>query len=174
VNGAVFKTVCGIVRAVLGEFDSHTPPPNNCGLRNSDCEFLYVVKAEFNSMNADVMKERTQKFALRIIKLVENLPNRQTATIVGKQLLRCGTSVGANYRAACRGKSRADFISKLGIVEEEADEVIYRIEILIKSDLVKQSNVENLLNEARQILAITISSINTARGGRREEREISK
>ncbi|MBA2606251.1 MAG: four helix bundle protein [Acidobacteria bacterium] len=121
-------------------------------------------------MNVDLMKERTQSFALRIIKLVESLPNTQTANIVGKQLLRCGTSVGANYRAACRGKSRADFVSKLGIVEEEADEVIYWIEILIKSDLIKHSKVENLLDETKQILAIIVSSINTARGGKREEK----
>lgn len=116
------------------------------------------------------MKERTQSFALRIIKLVESLPHTQTANIVGKQLLRCGTSVGANYRAACRGKSRADFISKLGIVEEETDEVIYWIEILIKSDLIKHSKVANLLDETNQILAIIVSSINTARGGKREEK----
>jgi four helix bundle protein len=122
-------------------------------------------------MSVELLKERTQNLALRIIKLVESLPNTQTAHIVGKQLLRCGTSVGANYRAACRGRSRADFISKLGIVEEEADEAIYWIEILIKSDLVKQSKVENLLDETRQILAIVISSINTARGGKREEKE---
>ena len=122
-------------------------------------------------MSIELLKERTQNLALRIIKLVESLPNTQTAHIVGKQLLRCGTSVGANYRAACRGRSRADFISKLGIVEEEADEAIYWIEILIKSDLVKQSKVENLLDETRQILAIVISSINTARGGKREEKE---
>ncbi len=122
-------------------------------------------------MSVELLKERTQNLALRIIKLVESLPNTQTAHIVGKQLLRCGTSVGANYRAACRGRSRADFISKLGIVEEEADEAIYWIEILIKSDLVKQSKVENLLDETRQILAIVISSINTARGGKREEKK---
>jgi four helix bundle protein len=119
-------------------------------------------------MSVELLKERTQNLALRMIKLVESLPNTPTANIVGKQLIRCGTSVGANYRAACRGKSRADFIAKLGIVEEEADEVIYWIEILVKSDLVKQSKVENLLDEAKQILAIIISSINTARGGKRK------
>jgi four helix bundle protein len=132
---------------------------------------IFYCKSAFINMNSEEMKERTQKFALRTIKLVENLPNTQTANIVGKQLLRCATSVGANYRAACRGKSRADFISKLGIVEEEADETIYWIEILVKSDLVKQPKVENLLDEAKQILAIVISSINTARGGKREEKE---
>ena len=120
-------------------------------------------------MNAELMKKRTQDFALRIIKLVESLPQTQTAAVVGKQLLRCGTSVGANYRAACRAKSRADFIAKLGIVEEETDEVIYWIEILINAELIKQSRVESLIDEARQILAIVISSINTTRGGARKD-----
>ena len=120
-------------------------------------------------MNLEVMKKRTQDFALRVIKLVESLPHSQTASVIGKQLLRCGTSVGANYQAACRAKSRADFIAKLGIVEEETDEVIYWIEILINADLIKPARVENLLDEARQILAIVISSINTTRGGTRKD-----
>lgn len=115
------------------------------------------------------MKRRTQDFALRVVKLVESLPHNQTATIVGKQLLRCGTSVGANYRAACRAKSRADFIAKLGIVEEETDEAVYWIEILINADLIKSGRVGNLLDEARQILAIVVSSINTTRGGTRKD-----
>lgn len=120
-------------------------------------------------MNSELMKRRTQDFALRVVKLVESLPHNQTATIVGKQLLRCGTSVGANYRAACRAKSRADFIAKLGIVEEETDEAIYWIEILINADLIKSGRVGNLLDEARQILAIVVSSINTTRGGTRKD-----
>ncbi len=81
------------------------------------------------------LKQRTKEFALRIIKLVESLPKGRTADVLGKQLLRAGTSVGANYRSACRARSTADFISKMGIVEEEADE----------------------------LLAITVASINTDR-----------
>jgi four helix bundle protein len=131
-------------------------------MRISDCGFI---------MNAESMKKRTQDFAFRIIKLVESLPQAQTASIIRKQLLRCGTSVGANYRAACRAKSRADFIAKLGIVEEEADEVIYWVELLIKAELVKETRVEKLLDEAKQILAMVISSINTTRGGTRKENE---
>lgn len=87
--------------------------------------------------------------------------------MLGGQLLRCGTSVGANYRAACRAKSTADFIAKLGIVEEEADESIYWIELLVEAGLLKQSRVADLLDEANQILSIVVSSINTARGGKR-------
>ena len=86
---------------------------------------------------------------------------------MGKQLLRCGTSVGANYRASCRAKSTADFIAKMGIVEEEADETIYRIEMLIESGLIKKERVADLLDEANQIVAIVVSSIRTARSHKR-------
>src|SRR5918912_2566797 len=113
-------------------------------------------------MQADEMKKRTRAFALRIIRLVEALPNTRTADVIGKQLLRCGTSVGANYRASCRAKSQADFVAKMGIVEEEADETIYWIELLLETGLIKESRVVNLLDEANQIVAIVVSSIKTA------------
>ena len=109
------------------------------------------------------LKERTKSFALMVIKMVEALPNGRTADILGRQLLGAGTSVGANYRAACRAKSTADFISKLGIVEEEADETIYWMELLIEAGLVRKDDLAPLLDEADQILAITVSSIKTAR-----------
>ena len=118
-------------------------------------------------MNADEMKQRTRAFALRVISLVEALPATRTADVVGKQLLRCGTSVGANYRASCRAKSPADFIAKMGIVEEEADETIYWIEMLIESGLIKKERVVGLLDEANQIVAIVVSSIKTARTHKR-------
>ena len=84
-------------------------------------------------MNSDELKARTKQFALRVIRLVESLPRGRTADVIGKQLLRSGTSVGANYRAACRAKSTADFISKMGTVEEEADESLYWMELLIEA-----------------------------------------
>lgn len=118
-------------------------------------------------MNAEEMKKRTRAFALRIIRLVEALPKTRTAEMSGKQLLRCGTSVGANYRAACRAKSQADFIAKMGIVEEEADETIYWIDLLVESEQVNNERVNGLLEEANQIVAIVVSSINTARGRHR-------
>ena len=114
-------------------------------------------------MNADEMKKRTRAFALRIVHLVEALPQSRIAEVIGKQLLRCGTSVGANYRASCRAKSQADFIAKMGIVEEEADETIYWIELLIETGLVEKHLVANLLDEANQIISIIVSSIKTAR-----------
>ena len=109
------------------------------------------------------MKERTKKFALRVIKLVEALSNTKVSAVLGNQLLRSGTSVGANYRAACRAKSTADFISKLSIVEEEADESIFWIELLVESDQVKSKLVESLVDECNQILSIVVSSIKTSK-----------
>jgi len=113
------------------------------------------------------LKERTRSFALKVIKVVEMLPKGRTADILGRQLLGAGTSVGANYQAACRAKSTADFISKLGIVEEEADETIYWMELLIEAGLVRKDDLIPLLDEADQILAITVASIKTARKGKK-------
>jgi four helix bundle protein len=104
---------------------------------------------------------------LRIIKLVESLPPTRTANVLSNQLLRSGTSVAANYRAACRARSNADFIAKMGIVEEETDESVFWIEMLIESDLVNRELVSNLLDEGNQLTAIWVSSIKTARGGKR-------
>jgi four helix bundle protein len=114
-------------------------------------------------MTKEEMKNRTKKFALRIIKLVEALPKTKTGDVVGKQLLRCGTSVAANYRAACRAKSTSDFIAKLGIVEEEGDESMFWLEIIIESALMIKELVEPLLNEADEIVAIIVSSKKTVK-----------
>ena len=124
-------------------------------MRNSDCGL--------NAMTPTEMKERTRSLALRIIRLVESLPSSRTADVIGKQLLRCGTSVGANYRAACRARSRADFVAKMGIVEEEADEIVYWIELLVDCDLLKQGLVDKLLAETNEIIAMVVSSIRTTR-----------
>jgi four helix bundle protein len=98
---------------------------------------------------------------LRIIKLVEALPNTKTAEVIGKQLLRSATSVGANYRAACRGKSIADVVHKLSIVEEEADESIYWMELLMEAEIIAAARLDDLLAETNEILAMTVSSIKT-------------
>jgi len=114
-------------------------------------------------MDKKEMKQRTKKFALRVIRLVESLPKGRTASVIGGQLLRAGTSVGANYRAACRAKSTADFISKMGTVEEEADESLYWMELLIEDKIVAPAKLEPLMKEADELLSITIASINTAK-----------
>ena len=114
------------------------------------------------------LKERTKEFALRIIEFVETLPRGRTTDVIGGQLLRAGTSVGANYRSSCRDRSPADFIAKMGIVEEEADESLYWMELLIEAGIVKPENIEALMKEGDELLAITVASINTARrGGKR-------
>ncbi len=115
-------------------------------------------------MNSEELKTRKRGFALRIIRLAESLPEAPAAKVIRNQLLRCRSSIGANYRAACRARSKADFVSKMGIVEEEADETIYWMELLIDAGIVKQSRMAELLDEAGQILSIVISSIKTAKG----------
>ena len=114
-------------------------------------------------MNEEQFKARTRQLALEIIQLVESLPRSRTADVVGRQLLRSGTSIGANYRAACRGKSKADVMSKLAIVEEEADETIYWIELLIESKIIEASRVNSLLKETNEIVAMVVASIKTLR-----------
>jgi len=115
-------------------------------------------------MNASEMKQRTKAFALSIINAVESLPRSRTAEVLGRQLLRCGTSVGANYRAACRSRSPADFLSRMGVVEEEADETIYWMELLVDAGLVQAGAWKLLLKEADELVAMTVASIKTARG----------
>ena len=114
-------------------------------------------------MNKEKLKHRTKLFALDVIRLVESLPRGRTSNILCRQLLRSGTSVGANYRSACRAKSPADFISKMGIVEEETDESIYWIGLLVEARILGVNKVQNLLAEANELLAITVSSIKTVK-----------
>ena len=118
---------------------------------------------EWLPVNNENLKLRTKQFALRIIKLVENLPHDITSNVIGKQLLRSGTSVGANYRAACRSKSTPDFISKMGTVEDEADESGFWMELLMNSGKVKPAKLSALLQEASVLMAIAVASIGTAR-----------
>lgn len=115
-------------------------------------------------MNETDMKMRTKRFALDVIRLIAELPRTTEARAIGSQLVRSGTSVGANYRAACRGKSKADFVAKLGIVEEEADESCYWLEIIIDADVLSQDRVLPLLKEANEITAIVVASRKTAGG----------
>ena len=114
-------------------------------------------------MNKEELKRRTKLFALDVIRLVESLPRGRTIDILCRQLLRSGTSVGANYRAACRAKSPADFISKMGIVEEEADESLYWIELLVEAGFLGVNKAQPLSTEAGELLAITVASLKTAK-----------
>ena len=109
-------------------------------------------------MNEAELKKRTKQFALRVMKLVSALPQDSVGRAIGSQLVRSATSVGANYRAACRGRSKAEFTAKLGIVIEEADERSYWMELIIEGNLLPAMQVETLLDEANQITAIMVAS----------------
>jgi four helix bundle protein len=98
-----------------------------------------------------------------MIRLADSLPAKRSCDVIGRQLLRSATSVGANYRAACRGRGKAEFCAKLGIVEEEADECCYWLEVLVEAKLVRESLLSPLMKEANEIVAMTVSSIRTAR-----------
>jgi len=110
------------------------------------------------------LKKRTKQFALRIMKLVAALPKNIEGRAIGNQLIRSGTSVGANYRAACKGRSKTEFIAKLGIVEEEADESAYWMELIIEGDFFEKKLVQPLLDEANEIVAIMAASRKSASG----------
>src|SRR2546430_4178638 len=139
------------------------------------CEGAEVVNAEVGTRNAEQrgeslpprdLRERTKAFALAIVRLVDALPRGRFVDVIGHQLLRAGTSVAANYRSARRARSRREFLAKMGIVEEEADESSFWLELLEEARLVTSERVVELQREAGQLVAITIASIHTARGGR--------
>ena len=112
------------------------------------------------------LKTRTKAFALRILKLVDALPKTTAGRALASQIVRSGTSIAANYRAACRAKSTADFIAKMGIVEEEADETLFWLELLEESELVTPAKLTAIKQEANELIAITVASIKTARRNR--------
>ena len=118
-------------------------------------------------MDEAELKLRTKQFALRCITLAESLPKTRTGNTIAGQLLRSSTSVGANYRAACRGRSRAEFVSKLGTVEEEADESAFWMELIVDSGMMPPKLVDPLHDEACQLVRIVVASINSSRGGPR-------
>jgi len=135
-------------------------------LRISDCGFGIEIRKpeeEFMATSSEEFKERTKKFAVRTIRLVDALPVRRSTEVIARQLLKSATSVGANYRAACRGRSDAEFIAKLGIVEEEADESAFWLEVLVEANIVKEELVANLHQEANEIVAMVVASIKTTR-----------
>lgn len=114
-------------------------------------------------MTKQEMKLRTKQYALRVVKAVQALPENRVANVLGNQLLRAGTSVGANYRAVCRAKSAADFVNKLKIVEEECDESLFWMEVLIESGIIAEKRFGQLMKEADEILAIVVSAAKTTR-----------
>ncbi len=116
--------------------------------------------------DSGAMKVRTKDFALRVLRLYRSLPRTEEARIFGRQLLRCSTSIAANYRAACRGRSRAEFTAKLGIVVEEADETLFWLEMLQEGNIFPEQKLRDLVREANELVAIFVSSTRSAREGR--------
>ena len=114
-------------------------------------------------MTKQELLQRTKSYALRVIKAVQALPRDDVARVLGKQLLRAGTSVGANYRAACRARSTADFVGKLKNVEEEGDESLYWMELLVESSIMPQRRLAALMREGDEIVSIVVAAIKTTR-----------
>lgn len=121
------------------------------------------INSRDTGRNTD-LRARTKDFALRILTLYRKLPRNQESWVIGKQLLRSGTSIGANYRAACRARSKAEFIAKIGIVLEEADETVFWLELLLEAKIFPPARVASLLKEADELTAIFVSSILTSKG----------
>ena len=115
---------------------------------------------------AKQLQDRTKRFAIRVIKAFARLPKNEATRVIGRQFLRSGTSLAANYRAACRARSSADFISKISIVTEEADETLFWFELLIESELINSNIVQPLFSECEELLKISSASLATAKRNR--------
>jgi len=115
-------------------------------------------------MDEKTFKARTKKLAVAIIKQMDKLPQSRAADAIARQIIRSGTSIGANYRAACRAKSTPDMINKMKIVEEEADETEYWLELLVEAELIPQEQIKNIYKETDEILSMTVASLKTLRG----------
>jgi four helix bundle protein len=113
--------------------------------------------------SAEEFQKRTRDFAIRVIKLVNQLPSTKASDVIGKQILRAATSVGANYRAACRARSAAEFRAKLGIVEEEGDECCYWLDLLSEAEIIPKHLLVDLQKEANEITAMIVASIRTSK-----------
>ena len=118
-------------------------------------------------MTTEELKQRTKSFAVRVTRLVDALPNTVKGRAIANQIMRSATSVAANYRAACRARSRAEFIAKIGVVEEEADETAFWLELIVDTDVCGQSQIEPLLEEAGELVAIMAASRKSAIGNRK-------
>ena len=125
---------------------------------------MVIDKTNLRSISSpEELRQRSKEFALRVIKLFRALPKTEEARVLGRQILRSGTAVAANYRSACRARSHADFISKIGITCEEADETAFWLELLIDASIVKRARLENLLVEANELVRIFQASRTTAK-----------
>ena len=115
-------------------------------------------------MDPEALKVRTRAFAVRVMRLVDQLPKKTGARAIASQLVRCATSVGANYHIACRARSKAEFVAKVGIVLEESDECLYWLQLIVDADLMPAKRIHALFQKARELTAIFTASVKTARG----------
>ena len=127
-------------------------------INDSINQFFHVMASQ-----AEQLKARTKQFAIRIVRLFRTLPKTDEARVIGKQVLRSGTSVAANYRAVCRARSQAEFIAKIGVVVEEIDETVFWIELLADTEIIRSERIAELLTEANELLAIFAASLRTAK-----------
>ena len=137
------------------------------GLRNAERRAQSARVADV-VMSPDDFRQRTFRFGVRIVRLVQAFTKNDLGRLIGNQLLRSGTAVGANYRAAARARSRADFIAKMGIVEEECDETLYWLEMLVELQLINADRSNELRAEGNEILALVVASVRTARGNAKQ------
>ena len=114
-------------------------------------------------MNQEQMRNRTKEFAKQIITLCRELPENGEGRLIGNQIFRSGTSVGSNYRAVCRARSKADFIAKIGLVLEETDETLYWLELIDETNIMKNGGLKGIKKEANELVAIFVSTVNKAR-----------
>ncbi|MFQ3684660.1 four helix bundle protein [Roseiflexus sp.] len=114
-------------------------------------------------VDEQAFRDRTRQLGIRVIRMAAALPQQRAADVIARQIIRCATSVGANYRAACRARSTADMIAKLGIVLEEADETLYWLEVIVETDLLPAARLADLMQETNAIIAMTVASIKTLR-----------
>ena len=126
-------------------------------------DFRSRINTKGKTVNEHQMKKRTKNFAKEIILLCRKLPNNREGNLIGNQIFRSGTSVAANYRSACRAKSKPDFIAKLSIVEEEADETLFWLELIKEMEILQMPEIDALMKENDEIISIIVSSIKTAR-----------
>jgi four helix bundle protein len=113
---------------------------------------------------SEILKNRTKKFAMRIVSMYRALPRAEEARVIGKQVLRSGTSIGANYHAACRARSRAEFLAKIGIALEEADETVFWLDLLKETGIFSDRRLQGLAEEANELVSIFVASMRTAKG----------
>ena len=123
---------------------------------------LHICNGD-SAVKGEDLKRRTKDFAKRVIQLCRRLPRTEEGYLLRRQIFRSGTSVGANYRAACRARSRADFVSKVGIVLEEADETLYWLEIIVETGIIEKKLLTPLMAENNELIAIFVASLNTAK-----------